>query len=218
MTATTVPELLQFEWERDLAGYEIVTREGVLLGGGTQTKWIRAKGGRKERYRPLEDASLFRRFAQLRRTESSVLAFARNHGLLGFGLEARSRSSSEEPISSWHSSIDVVRRMVVLLDHQEWPVLSDMFDKAELGRMTVRLPTWNRHGVNLVVEPNSLRSAIYLQLARSASSNERWRQCTRCSAWFAYGPGTGRRSTAEYCSDACRKSAFIERQSGGGSQ
>ena len=106
-----------------------------------------------------------------------------------------------------------MRRMLLLADQKEWPLLSHLFEEADLGRMVVRLPSWDATGIKLAIEPNTLRSAMYLQFARSVAAGEHWRRCAKCTTWFAYGPGT-RRSSAEYCSDACRKAAYLERQGG----
>jgi endogenous inhibitor of DNA gyrase (YacG/DUF329 family) len=38
------------------------------------------------------------------------------------------------------------------------------------------------------------------------------RNCAHCGKSFAYGPGTGKRKTARFCSDRCRLGAWNKRR------
>lgn len=57
------------------------------------------------------------------------------------------------------------------------------------------------------IVPDSLGSALWLQFSQAVSANLMLRRCAVCPTWFAYGTGTGRRKSAHYCSDRCRKAA-----------
>ena len=55
--------------------------------------------------------------------------------------------------------------------------------------------------------PEGLHSALWLQFAQAVSANLQLQRCIICPTWFAFGTGTGRRKSAHYCSDKCRKAA-----------
>jgi hypothetical protein len=57
----------------------------------------------------------------------------------------------------------------------------------------------------LSFDPHDLIIGLWLQLAQTVSSNTQLRRCAWCSTWFSFGTGTGRRKSAHYCSDRCRK-------------
>ncbi len=62
--------------------------------------------------------------------------------------------------------------------------------------------------------PPTLIEALYLQCLQDATGSKDSKLCRRpdCGTWFYYGPNTGKRSTAKYCSDGCRVKHFIERK------
>ncbi len=59
----------------------------------------------------------------------------------------------------------------------------------------------------LSMVPHDFYSVLWLEFAQAISSNLMLRRCAVCPTWFAYGTGTGRRKSAHYCSDKCRKAA-----------
>lgn len=216
----------------DALGYETVhpkrTRvllsgRSTLLTGREPTPQVHRKGGPLEERRPLEIAGMFRIFADTRKSETGVLGFANRFGLLGLGPLDRTTDPplSEDPhnaaenLDGWYRAIDAMRGLIRLLDAQDWPALSATYDRYSLGRMTIKLlPNRKNDGLEAVPVPNTLLQAMWLQLAQSASVKQAWRRCQhhQCGTWFVVGHGTGRRSTALYCSDRCRKAAFFERK------
>ena len=64
----------------------------------------------------------------------------------------------------------------------------------------------------LALGPHDLIYGLWLQLAQTVTSNTKLRRCAWCSTWFSFGTGTGRRKSAHYCSDKCRKAAFRHRK------
>ena len=212
--SVTRPQLVWFEWERDLAGYEIEEMPGG--SGGTvlteygPSKWGRPRGGQRVKYQPLKTPGLYRRLAQVRKTEAGVLAFAAKYGLLGTLTQD---IHSPETLSAWFDTIDVMRRLIRLAEQRLWPLLSRSLEKAELAQMSVKMPEWDETGPKLAIVPRTLRSALYLQFAQSVTSAEKLRQCEQCGTWFTYGPGTRRRTTAKYCrGSSCRHAAYLARQ------
>jgi hypothetical protein len=63
----------------------------------------------------------------------------------------------------------------------------------------------------LLQDPDSLGSALWLQFAESITAGTRFRKCKACGEWFAL-PRQGTRSTREYCSDVCRVRTYRQRQ------
>lgn len=57
------------------------------------------------------------------------------------------------------------------------------------------------------LKPSHLAGAIHLQFAQAVTNDSQLQKCAVCPTWFAYGTGTGRRKSAHYCSDKCRKAA-----------
>ena len=66
--------------------------------------------------------------------------------------------------------------------------------------------------IALHISPTSLSTAITLQFFQAISSNFQLQRCAVCPTWFTFGTGTGRRKSALYCSNRCRKAAFLERE------
>ena len=61
----------------------------------------------------------------------------------------------------------------------------------------------------LVIRPSNLMTLISLQALKNVSGIDdrdgvRFVQCKQCSAYFKVGPGTGRRSTSEFCTRKCQ--------------
>jgi len=218
MQHSTSSEVFWFEWERDTDGYQIEERPNLgakILDPTTDpaTKLIRARGGPREIMNIRDHQAIFKELAETRKTEAGVLQFANRYGLLGSPPRGERDRGLPDTLDDWRTSITVFRRMVAAGDAQDWPVLSHWFGEAQLGRMSAKLPYWHTRGPVLHVVPNTLRSAIYVQLAQAYAHARKLRKCDArgCGRWFAYGAGTGRRASAKYCSDACRKAAFLER-------
>ena len=60
----------------------------------------------------------------------------------------------------------------------------------------------------LSMVPDDLGAALWLQFGQAVSANSQLRRCAVCPTWFSFGTGTGRRKSAHYCSDRCRKAAW----------
>jgi hypothetical protein len=64
-----------------------------------------------------------------------------------------------------------------------------------------------------LVPPDLIR-AMWIQFAMHACSEAHLFGCEHCGKPFRVGTGTGRRSTAKYCSNACKVAAFKARKQG----
>ena len=64
----------------------------------------------------------------------------------------------------------------------------------------------------LVMQPESLIAALWLQFANAVASHHTLRTCIRCGKWFRVGVGGDHRADAQYCSNACRQQKYLERR------
>ncbi len=60
----------------------------------------------------------------------------------------------------------------------------------------------------IAIKPEDLDAALHLQFAQAVAGNQQLKKCDACQTWYRFGPGTGRRETATYCSDKCRKAVY----------
>ena len=63
----------------------------------------------------------------------------------------------------------------------------------------------------VLLVPQHLLGAMWLQFANSMGGNRQYRRCLACDKWFEIGPGSGRKSRL-YCEDACKTRAHRGRQ------
>jgi hypothetical protein len=163
---------------------------------------ISPKSSRLERYRPLKIA-LFKTFATWDDTPEGMVSFCDCYGHL-----------EERRIVPVQWMLDEQRTLSITL------MLLESGDPAELMK---RLNSWaagctfglrraDDGSLAPILIPGSLIQAIWLQLALYAASGAKLLSCDRCGKPFQVGTGTKRRSTAKYCSNACKVAAYKARQ------
>ena len=207
-----MPGLLRFEWERDADGYAIEEIEAL---GNPPMLWLKPQGGAAIRYRPLvEHPALFREFASLERTDEGFKAFADRYGPIRHEVRGLGK-----PLLDWYQEhqwmLDLVELWEGGLARGNLAPLNDAINKLDFGfiSFSVRFGrAWESDHPALYIEPDDLLSAMFLQFTQAVSGNADLRRCAWCPTWFAYGTGTGRRKSAHYCSDRCRKAAHKHRK------
>jgi hypothetical protein len=213
-------ELLDFEWTRCLDGYKLNKRKPqsdkvwIELPGGLGSLGnalqpdpdnISPNSSRLECYRPLKIA-LFKTFATWEATPEGMVRFCNCYGLL--------RAPEEQRIAPVQWMLDEQKTLSITL------MLLEAGDPAELMK---RLNSWaagctfglqraDDGSLATILIPGSLIQAIWLQLALHAASGAKLLSCDRCGKPFQVGTGTKRRSTAKYCSNACKVAAYKARQ------
>ena len=196
-------ENIAFTWERCLDDYEIIEE---IFSDHRSVKLFRPKSARFESYHPLDfHPGLFRQFAALTPDPNDpavFLDFANTWGLL---MHAR----SDESPATWYAEHESMCVAIRACDEGQKNDLTNIFDRVSEVRPTLRI----RSGVT-VFEPDNLRDAMWIQLAMATARNQKFKICRYCQTWFPYGPGTGHRSTALYCSPKCQK-AFSYQMSKG---
>lgn len=91
----------------------------------------------------------------------------------------------------------------------EWPVFGN--HTASLQYKMRILPGTKK--LSMYLAPENLLSCIWVQFLQAVTNDTQLKQCAACPSWFSFGSGTGRRSSAQYCSDRCRKTAHVQRKS-----
>lgn len=207
--------LIEFEWSRDSAGYHIETRQypeimregiGLLaLPPDTPTEYecVVPNGGPPEYYRPLdEEPSLFAILAATEPTPEGIKGFAEKYGFLA-------KAESVQPID-WVDYIEGMRSIVDALQDGNYQGIADAFNESGDDDLSIKFNFM--HGRNrpvLHLAPQTLMAALWLQVAQHVSSDRELRMCLHCGTGFVFGSGTRRRRSGHYCSDRCRKLAWL---------
>ena len=237
-----MPSLIWFEWVKARDGYKIIQGrrehtqsseegdkwlpprdedEGVTIDN-IDKEWERKPryslyiwpAGRKQyiKHKPLEiNSVLFKEFSEIDGSLKSILLFANKYGLPTGQFEKLDFidiyiSEFREKVERWeyfkqHGNID---------EFLDWYNGLIEFGEKFLVKVLKKSPDGSRPA--LYIRPEDLYSAMDLQFAQAITTDTQLRRCAVCPSWFSYGAGTGRRKSGHYCSDRCRKAAFIERQ------
>jgi hypothetical protein len=203
-----MPELVDFSWCRCREKYKLTNDNTSIAAAGTLF----------ESYRPLEVEALYARFADSKATPAGMLDFCNKFGLPG-GVRPEPAVPTGYQMIRW-TAVDVL-----LFHHGTMRAALRQF---EAGNPTKLVEYFNGHGglwsvhtilqrgpnnqVKMVFNPPDLIRAMWMQFALHACLNVRILRCQRCSAPIPVGTGTDRRSTAKFCSNACKVAAFKERQ------
>lgn len=194
-----MPEMSLY-WPRDLDGYRTEPgAKGKTIAGSSGTRIVRNGGKLDCSSDRMKCAGLYRALAATPPTPEGALSFVCRYGFL--------QGQDSEDVEHICNEIAVAN---YLLDHAEDRELLARWleENARAMRLTA---TITKDG--LFFRPVSLQSAIYLQFFEDLENGAQLRLCKRpgCETWFKYGPGTGKRNTAQYCSTKCEKAHNYER-------
>ena len=186
-------------------------------------------------YRPMDrdHAALFQEFAELDyRSTESILKFAKQYG--GLGLVAQNQTV-KVPIPSnppgafrWHSAfgesylqwafeICLMREGLRYAEDKpqetgEFKRLKWLFDR-HLQHVQGRLGFGPTREPRLVLEPLTLISAMWLQLALAITGDKEFVACKFCRRLFEISTQqTGYRRHREFCSDSCKTKDYRKRK------
>jgi len=225
-----VVDLVKFEWTRCLDGYEIRFDRDQPCGSEPK-KEIVAKSEKVELYRPTEFPGLFQLFADKPANTEGMHEFAEGFGLLEGADREFIVERADLNVMLKHQA--AMRHALELFDQGKSGELVIAFNNGGWGNLRIELdydggyrpllPTdlSKRHQLRLVAPslssvlvPASLVQFMWLQIAMYAQSNVTLMRCDRCGSPFIVGTGTGRRSTAKFCGNACKVAAFRQRHGG----
>jgi len=216
---------ISFETSRCRDGYRIVLRPPGKKGG-RRPYYLVATSDRFERLAPLDNfPALFAILADTPANPEGLRKFADNFGLLDSGT-ATNATKQSVPNMLHHQW--VLKRALAAFEkednHELMRLLAEGKKEGSHSSLTITLPgaavglaqvelrmeAGNK--LEAVIVPSSLIQAIWTQFLLHAASNAQLLRCEHCAKPFVVGSGTNRRSTAKYCSNACKVAAFKARQ------
>jgi hypothetical protein len=171
------------------------------------------KSDRVESYNPAEIPTLFRIFADAPATPQGMQAFSNKFGLPteSHGVRSRSFSTLVGPLLYEQA---VIREAISLFEAHDHIKLANLFNSPFVqskGQLRLELRVQPDGKIGYVHVPSGLSGAMWLQLAQHIASEAKLLRCVYCNAPIRVGPGTGRRSSARYCQNACKVAAFRKR-------
>jgi hypothetical protein len=206
--------LRDFEWRRDIKGYQLETFDQKVFPMGNAAglgRWsrgenqfvVRRKGGQLRVYRPLAEVdTLYLIFATLR-TSEDVLNFVKRFGSLtryGENLMAGDIVGvvlgQAALFRDWLGAGNENRAVLAKRVNQRLNAIS--------GGLSTSLVVDAKGMVRLQVTPSDLLDGIWLQLALKLTGQTTIRACLHCGHLFEAGIRSGRRADAKFCSDEHR--------------
>ncbi len=193
------------------------------------TVWIKRRGG-KLVYKSVrfEKEPIYKKLAATEPTPDGALAFVQKFGFLCSVARRERVEDIYNHIQTMQWLLNALRddeRVAINLWLKGFYWVEDSGDKEhplKLGKGKARAPV--RRGLQiggdevdrpqLKEDPPTLIEALYLQCLQDETGSKDSKLCRRpgCGNWFYYGPNTGRRSRAKYCSERCRVKHFVERK------
>ena len=166
-------------------------------------------------------SALFMEFATLDDSDASYEDFANEFGMLRFPffrdeIQHGLWRGRPEQLSIWRRTNEELNSLIAAwrkaLAEGSFESFCAMSRRSFGNVITELIPATGYGSMNLLLVPSTLGDALYLQLAQAVASNMQIKRCSVCPRWFAFGAGTGRRKSAHYCSDNCRKETWRRSQ------
>ena len=225
-----MPGLLWLEWERAAKGYSICEPLPDFFDIGKDREvdegdcFLKVKSKKIVNYRPMEKfPGLFMEFAHTEQTAAGVQQFANRHGLLW--RLPKDMLEDAVTIREWCRYIRRMQNAVNIWTEQREAgdignlieVFSEQTDRSLAMTAQFRFEAdMHLRAVDdpmqaaLYLKPRSLHGAMWGQLMEAMADNAQLRRCAQCPSWIIYGPKTGRRESAKFCTSACRRAAWKE--------
>jgi hypothetical protein len=199
-----------FEWPRGLK-YECIEEDGTRMIRQVEVPGVKKQTQLAE---PLKHTTtpLYKRFAELDGSADACVEFAMACGL----LKTKASIGASERLDGWQREIKKLRALMTVLsaaDEQPGGFVRTANSRRVRLKMTnidVALlsgPSEPLGGVSrpaLVLQPQNLLDAMYLQLAKFVAGDGVLRPCKQCGKWFECGATEARRSLALFCSPQCK--------------
>jgi hypothetical protein len=223
---------IDFQWERDEAGYDLIPAErpdslaSIMLDSaeGQLSPWpgqscpypprlsparIARRGGKLVTYRPLgkiELNRLFHVFAATARSETGLLDFVTRFGpLTKLGHYQGPLKAGEDVRVGlfWAGFMDDLLRCKPAERIKYFRKQGQDGMQCTSAKISVTVnETTGQPQLQLKVD--TLLDALLLQFGEALSTGHNLRRCDYCGQWFEVGAGTTRRADAKFCSDEHR--------------
>jgi hypothetical protein len=216
--------LFEFRWDVDQDGYDLVhisipaikTATGVALiaGAGFDYDVIRARGGPRREYRPMQKyEDLWRRFAACADV-NQLLEFIGEFGLL-YSLPESPNDRNVSRYDTLHDPNQLLieaafaRQLAELVDAKRYTESSVLWNERARPKLSAQLlPTRRFERFEFKPVPLDLASAILLQAGEAIALNQEWRRCQNDGCHNSFRIGVGSYTTRRvFCSDNCRVAA-----------
>ena len=226
ITTGRITDLIFLEWVVPVDGYRIEKRPANQRMEAPAGAYLIPTGTSSFVYQPMHDyPAMFREFADVELSPEGVVSFANKYGspagefhrnYEGFPMTAAPLITFGEiyrgnELDSIYGHIQGMRTAV---ERHERGDIDDMIGSGwSIARARLKfdhIP--GRDAPNYFIQPESLNDAMWFQFARYKSAGMNIKKCAQCPTWFPFGTGTGRRKSAMYCSDRCRKAAYEKRR------
>ena len=227
ITQGPINDLVFLEWQARRDGYQVQEQPAVPDIGASAGPYLIPIGRSGFIYRPMEEhPSMFREFADLEPTPEAVVSFANKYGAPigdfghykyteGFPQTAEPLVTREEIYRGNYLEhiYGYIQDMQKAVERYESGDLDGLITPSSLASADLKFDrVEGRETPNLFIQPRTLKDAMWFQFARTVAGGIQIRKCSQCPAWFPFGTGTGRRKSALYCSDRCRKAAHEKRR------
>jgi hypothetical protein len=216
--------LFRLDWYREVHGrYELMSRKLPSKKPRPAELFIERTGDQLRRYPPFEVKDFCRKLAAHPATADGALDLVKTWGFLFCDGDAL-----REPAALTISGIERLRDLIRLAGARDWRAMEATY----LRTLAPLAADWPLPGTGSLVmdfaatapeerptfwlRPTSLYDAAVAQLLYEVAVGRSVRLCARpgCGKWFEYGPGTGRRETALYCSRQCTDAASYLKRKG----
>jgi len=204
---------MQLMWPKSRQGYRVELSRpaggaaaGTIAAEGSQYETVIAVGTEVDTYNCCEIDGIYRHLASFEPTASGARDFANLFGL----LQGR-RSYS---VLFFIRAVENMRALLRLSEEKDWPTISQWaIQNGKAIRFTADFQINDRPDARpndrprFFFQPMTLIDAIYAKFFEDLEAGAApMRLCARpgCGNWFKYGPGTGHRETAKYCSHKCQ--------------
>ena len=224
ITKGRISDLVFLEWVVPGDGYQIEERPENKAMSASAGLYLAPTGSSAFVYRPMEKhPAMFREFADVELTPEGVVGFANKYGAPfgdtghGYsGLPMTAVPGVKMDLMHFGNELEYIYGCIQSMRHAvtqyEAGERSDWVDSGHpLGRADIRFASVNG-SLNLIIHPDSLMDAMWIQFARLVAGNVQIRKCAQCPVWFPFGTGTKRRKSAIYCSGRCRRAAYDQRR------
>ena len=214
--------LIEFKCSKCRDGYRIITRSSPTKSNrARRAYYLVAASERFDQFSSLDHfPALFASFAEAPASAEGMCRFADNFGLPNSDTHGNTTEQMVHPLlreqAAMRAALAALKKgdrkgLIALL--QAGHKLAGPFlfvGQSGLARLELRLRTDG--GLATVIVPTNFIQGMWIQFLLHAASDAQLFRCGQCAKPFVVGSGTNRRSTAKYCSNACKVAAFKARQ------
>lgn len=225
-------QLVHLTWHIDPKGYRLIDRiqesgdRGLVVRNGEPY-------GPQNSIRPMDIPAVHHLLAETPDTPEGALDFIQRFGFLfkddaeaegveEFILAKRFveqllktfiRVQNDVPVLDWEGGEKIGHEKARQAAQEGRKALNEMFSQGVKGSLGISYEYNKDNRPEIIFKPSNLFHAIVWLAFQDFTEARDPKKCKSpsCTEWFYYGPGTGKRNTAVYCSRRCEKAHAYER-------